>query len=213
MRNLPQQTVAIEVPHFEHLDFLWAQDVDKLVFPHVLEALKYYTFNRNATGLPRGLLASITDTGHSTHRRNLSADTAWSEDEVTNSDLDLATPKRKSHAQIRRDRQYVKHSTPVSPTAHWNEQPGNPSPDPQYELSESIQPQQNGTLDSGPEHPITPRIDQATPARKNSINHDDRHHTPGSGRSSPHPVLGSKGFSVGVSRPSTATTTMPALDS
>ena len=42
LRELPRHTVAIEVPHFEHLDFLWAQDVDTLVFPHVFEALETY---------------------------------------------------------------------------------------------------------------------------------------------------------------------------
>ena len=40
--ELPRQTLACEVPHFEHLDFLWANDVDKLVFPHVFEALEQY---------------------------------------------------------------------------------------------------------------------------------------------------------------------------
>ena len=42
LNELPRKTVAKEIPHFEHLDFLWANDVDKLVFPHVLEALEKY---------------------------------------------------------------------------------------------------------------------------------------------------------------------------
>lgn len=41
--ELPGHTVAKEIEHYEHLDFLWATDVDKLVFPHVLEALKLYS--------------------------------------------------------------------------------------------------------------------------------------------------------------------------
>ena len=40
LKELPRHTIAKEIPHFEHLDFLWAQDVDKLVFPHVFAALK-----------------------------------------------------------------------------------------------------------------------------------------------------------------------------
>jgi lysosomal acid lipase/cholesteryl ester hydrolase len=40
MKELPKHTVAKEVPHFEHLDFLWAQDVKELVFPHVFDALR-----------------------------------------------------------------------------------------------------------------------------------------------------------------------------
>ncbi len=41
-KALPKHTVAKEIPHFEHLDFLWAQEVNKLVFPHVFEALASY---------------------------------------------------------------------------------------------------------------------------------------------------------------------------
>ena len=43
LKELPRHTVAKEVPHFEHLDFLWAQDVDTLVFPHVFKALEDYS--------------------------------------------------------------------------------------------------------------------------------------------------------------------------
>ncbi|KAF1357624.1 lysosomal acid lipase/cholesteryl ester hydrolase precursor [Lizonia empirigonia] len=39
LKELPRHTIAKEIPHYEHLDFLWAQSVDKLVFPHVFEAL------------------------------------------------------------------------------------------------------------------------------------------------------------------------------
>ena len=42
LQELPKHTVAREVPHFEHLDFLWAQQVDTLVFPYVYEALGKY---------------------------------------------------------------------------------------------------------------------------------------------------------------------------
>lgn len=40
LRELPRHTVAKCIPKYEHLDFLWAHDVNKLVFPHVLEALE-----------------------------------------------------------------------------------------------------------------------------------------------------------------------------
>ena len=42
LKELPRHTVAKEIPHFEHLDFLWGQDVESLVFPHVFEALTAY---------------------------------------------------------------------------------------------------------------------------------------------------------------------------
>ncbi|KAK4246668.1 Alpha/Beta hydrolase protein [Corynascus novoguineensis] len=43
LRELPPQTAAIEVPHYEHLDFLWARDVHEQVFPHVFDALESFT--------------------------------------------------------------------------------------------------------------------------------------------------------------------------
>lgn len=42
LKELPRHTIAKEIPHYEHLDFLWAQSVDKLVFPHVFEALEEF---------------------------------------------------------------------------------------------------------------------------------------------------------------------------
>lgn len=43
LRELPPTTIATEVPHYEHLDFLWARDVDSQVFPHVFDALDSFT--------------------------------------------------------------------------------------------------------------------------------------------------------------------------
>ncbi|KAA8636249.1 hypothetical protein SMACR_09057 [Sordaria macrospora] len=43
LRELPTQTVATEIPHYEHLDFLWARDVDAQVFQHVFDALESFT--------------------------------------------------------------------------------------------------------------------------------------------------------------------------
>ena len=42
LKELPRHTVSREIPHFEHLDFLWASEVGTLVFPHVFEALEAY---------------------------------------------------------------------------------------------------------------------------------------------------------------------------
>lgn len=43
LNELPDHTIAEEVPHYEHLDFLWARDVDKLVIPRVLHWLQEYS--------------------------------------------------------------------------------------------------------------------------------------------------------------------------
>ena len=42
LKELPRHTTAKEVPHFEHLDFLWGNDLDTLVFPHVYQALEEF---------------------------------------------------------------------------------------------------------------------------------------------------------------------------
>ncbi|KAK5170274.1 cholesterol esterase [Saxophila tyrrhenica] len=42
LKELPKHTTAREIRKYEHLDLLWASDVDQLVFPHVLEALEWY---------------------------------------------------------------------------------------------------------------------------------------------------------------------------
>lgn len=42
LRELPKHTVAKEIPHYEHLDFLWADHVETLVHPQVYEALEAY---------------------------------------------------------------------------------------------------------------------------------------------------------------------------
>ena len=43
LKELPPHTIATEVPHYEHLDFLWAREVDTLVFPHVFDALESFS--------------------------------------------------------------------------------------------------------------------------------------------------------------------------
>ena len=45
LEGLPRGTVAKAIPTYEHLDFLWAEDVDRQVFGHVFEALEKYSHN------------------------------------------------------------------------------------------------------------------------------------------------------------------------
>ncbi|KAJ6110522.1 hypothetical protein N7486_002757 [Penicillium sp. IBT 16267x] len=42
LQGLPRGTVAKPIPSYEHLDFLWASDVDRQVFHHVFDALETY---------------------------------------------------------------------------------------------------------------------------------------------------------------------------
>ena len=71
LKELPRHTVAMEIPHFEHLDFLWAAEVDTLVFPHVFHALDSYAARDHSKSI------------HSSpfHGRYLTADQLNSEDD------------------------------------------------------------------------------------------------------------------------------------
>ena len=84
LKELPRHTIAKEVPHFEHLDFLWGTEVESLVFPHVFEALTAYA-GRDHVQYPSELLISgalgrgfgkplkeeISPLGHGIHPREL----------------------------------------------------------------------------------------------------------------------------------------------
>lgn len=39
-KALPEHTVSVGIPAYEHVDMIWGKDVDTLVIPHVLEALE-----------------------------------------------------------------------------------------------------------------------------------------------------------------------------
>jgi lysosomal acid lipase/cholesteryl ester hydrolase len=129
LRELPKHTMAFEIKHFEHLDFLWAQHVDKLVFPHVFNALKYYSHGdsngSNGTSPTPGLSFARADTA-----RLRAGSGSTSGDDRSISDFDGATDtptpteKRKSAAQVARERQYLpalgdSPIMPDSPNSSW----------------------------------------------------------------------------------------------
>ncbi|GAO50359.1 alpha/beta-hydrolase [Saitoella complicata NRRL Y-17804] len=58
LRELPRHTVAHEIPKYEHLDLIWADDVDELVFPHVFDILKNF-----AETLPSSVKEAIDEVG------------------------------------------------------------------------------------------------------------------------------------------------------
>jgi len=63
-KELPRHAVVKEVPHYEHLDFLWASDVHEQVFPHVFNALEKYA----GTGRDRADSESVTSLRQSSPR-------------------------------------------------------------------------------------------------------------------------------------------------
>lgn len=43
LKELPSHTTAHKIPHYEHLDFLWGENIQNLVFPRVLSALDRFS--------------------------------------------------------------------------------------------------------------------------------------------------------------------------
>ena len=115
LKELPAHTEAHQIAHFEHLDFLWAQKVDELVFPHVFRALKEHSEGTRARFPFRAdmKLARPRD-------GRLALPPAYSEDErsadgaETLSSTDNDIPRKKSHAQMVRDRPSTDDSSPTS---------------------------------------------------------------------------------------------------
>ncbi|EEA23908.1 cholesterol esterase [Talaromyces marneffei ATCC 18224] len=52
LRELPRRTTVREIPKYEHLDFLWASDVDSLVFRHVYDALERHAGGQSTVKIP-----------------------------------------------------------------------------------------------------------------------------------------------------------------
>jgi len=209
LKELPRHTMAVEVPHFEHLDFLWAQEVDKLVFPHVFESLKHYAVDGRSD---RALALTLKDVAQF-HRRQNSGSIGWSEDEASYSDLDPHSPEIKSYAQRQRESQYgVRPSQAMaSPTPPWTDDYRRST----LELAD-IQPprtpvaQLNGASQTGDASDGGSDIESSGKAGKVQGHHPpEKRPGSSSGRDSPatQPTFGLRGISVGTSRPSIITTT------
>lgn len=211
LKQLPKHTIATEIPHYEHLDFLWAQEIEKLVFPHVFEALRYWAIERKPSGIPRGLAIAMTDTAN-LYRRNNSSSLSWSEDDGGLSDYDQSSENQtanvKSHAQSQRERMYSSRSPamPVSPhssTAKWVEQYRRPTLD---SVDNSIQSDTistpNGDSNIHEQGQDSKEENGMQALRPESA--DKQLETPSGTPTSSiaPPTFGSKGISVGVSKPS-----------
>lgn len=61
LQELPRHTVAKRIPHYEHLDFVWADDVDRLVFPHVFNALELHNGDLSSAAKGEEGLQTVVD--------------------------------------------------------------------------------------------------------------------------------------------------------
>lgn len=102
LKQLPRHTVAKEVPHFEHLDFLWGQEVETLVFPHVFEALSEYA------GRDHLQLTELTFKSTGNRRLAINGSSSYPEDDVSSnttgdmsdSNLETKSGSARHHGQL-----------------------------------------------------------------------------------------------------------------
>lgn len=110
LKELPKHTVAKCVPKYEHLDLLWANDVDRLVFPHVLEALDSFAQPAETKGEALGWRTNIPITRRSIFDANGptpnggSQPPGYSEDERTRSFSPAGMPQTPAYEYERYDR-------------------------------------------------------------------------------------------------------------
>ena len=92
LKELPSHTIATEVPHYEHLDFLWAREVDTLVFPHVFDALESFSdAEHSKEEYDRYRSARHASIGASLARPTLPPPTYMSEDDGSQTYADIAS--------------------------------------------------------------------------------------------------------------------------
>lgn len=197
LKELPRHTTAKEIPHFEHLDFLWAQDVDQLVFPHVFDALAYYSSARALAGAredesPRDIGLKFANNAGRGHNRGGSGNLLWSgsDEEKSYSDYDdssePATPVTRAQAQYDRQRQGY------SPTMIFQRRPLGAAP--------AISPTTPNGAASNQPATVAERVDVANDSPPELLNRTD---SPTSiGESGLMPKFLPKGISLGTSRPS-----------
>ncbi|KAG0078855.1 cholesterol esterase [Podila epicladia] len=71
--DLPELVGVWEVPNYEHLDFLWAEGLDKYVYPSILELLESHSFNGHVSteSEKRKAMKRSTSNGTGTHIREI----------------------------------------------------------------------------------------------------------------------------------------------
>lgn len=194
LKELPRHTYAQEIKHFEHLDFLWAQDVDKLVFPHVFDALGYYSNAAQVYDFPRPKVLNLATSAHRRTYSNGSTtssaanydDTFYNSDYASDSTAKSPTTRNpKSFAQVTRESQY-NNSSPTNPE---------PAPSPS-----------NGTSATSSQKDTTTSTSTLAPKEGRPRNTSTSLRSSSSGTSINRPPrFGMAGISLGKARPTTGT--------
>ncbi|KAF1938745.1 alpha/beta-hydrolase [Clathrospora elynae] len=146
LKELPRHTIAKEIPHYEHLDFLWAQSVNILVFPHVFEALDEFANSDNlalevqkerqwrSPGPYRGLLPESNMIRGPDGDDDAGDESASSPLSLRPRKISQHTLRRPSHDDAIAERRRSSQSSPISPsrvphlTSYKSRTEGKPSP-------------------------------------------------------------------------------------
>ena len=117
MKELPAHTIATEVPHYEHLDFLWARGVETLVFPHVFDALNSFVdAEHSQEEYDRYRSARHASLGVGARRPMLMANPYASEDDSSQTYADIAGVPPGGDADALATARNVLHSEPSFPS-------------------------------------------------------------------------------------------------
>ncbi|RPB05058.1 alpha/beta-hydrolase [Choiromyces venosus 120613-1] len=198
LRELPGHTVAKEVEHYEHLDFLWAKDVHKLVFPHVLEALEAYSTGgdkevRNEFD-PKKPVSNGNAQPSSSLTKNLTAHSLGKHDGLpsySDDERDASSPTADAHGAL--PLPFSRSNSPAEPSVI-----GDPILDPPEEIINLLTPSSERVVSPEPTRITTPiRIANPQPdsRRSGSVSSTD-----GTVRN----LFGPAGITLGTGRPSTA---------
>ncbi|PWW78948.1 alpha/beta-hydrolase [Tuber magnatum] len=197
LRELPGHTVAKEVEHYEHLDFLWAKDVHKLVFPHVLEALGAYSAggDKETTSETCPELASSSNAQPSSSpTKNPAAHPVGKCDGLpsySDDERDASSSAAGTHGAL--PLPFSRSNSPAEPLAI-----GDPILGPSGDIVDPLAPSSGRVVSPEPTRVITPiRITnpQPNPRRSGSVSSAD---------STSRSLIGPAGIALGAGRPSTA---------
>lgn len=200
LKELPGHTVARVIEHYEHLDFLWATDVDKLVFPHVLEALESYSAHVpgekgriRTTELGDRSVGEGSASGYLPAIVGSSSLPSYSEDERNITNNEVNPPSRPSTSGSTTVKFEEPHSRSHLGLASPDHDSDTPRPDPLEEGKENP-------------HPSAIRISRSDQKRSGSISSTLSTSSVGSAGLSPsgRGIIGPGGIMLGMGKPVTA---------
>lgn len=159
LKELPSQTVATEIPHYEHLDFLWARDVDAQVFQHVFDALDSFTdaahskeeYAKYHIVRQESLIGSGYTYGHS--QRGSESESSTLAASTNGMNTVPATPHRAReylHASPKNVKAIDERSTPLSPP----------------KVARTARPTEDKTQDAGTDSSYAPRRERKRKIRR-----------------------------------------------